>query len=226
MEFFRERGRLPFDDELSSADDVVGVFGSIRKAFRVVLTVTSSEEWHAIAEDRREDLLVYLALAQFDSRPAFGQLPLALQRDVKALFSNYKKTCAEADELLFSLGKPGVVASSCQSSNIGKQTATALYVHESALTALSSVLRLYEGCARGYLGRVEGANVIKIYKNESMISYLSYPAFEGDPHPTLTFSITVHLQTFRVRNRNYGSAPIRAILHRKELLVLPEHSKP
>ena len=223
MEFFRERGRLPFEDELSNAEEVVGVFGSIRRAFRVVRAVTSSDEWHGIAEARAEDLLVYLALAQFDGRPAFGQLPLALQRDVKAFVSNYKNACGQADELLFSLGQPDVVASACQRSNIGKLTPTALYIHESALMALSSVLRLYEGCARGYLGRVEEANVIKLYRNEPKISYLSYPVFEDDPHPALAFSTTVHLQTFRVRNRNYGAVPNRPILHRKELFVSPEH---
>ena len=225
MEFFRERGRLPFEDELSNADEVVGVFGSIRRAFRVVRTVTSSEGWQAIVEDRSEDLLVYLALAQFDGRPVFGRLPMALQRDVKAFFSNYKNACAQADELLFSLGRSDVVASACQISTVGKLTPTALYVHESAMIALSSVLRLYEGCARGYLGQVNGGNVIKLYRNEPKISYLSYPTFDAEAHPALDFSITVNLQSFRIRSRKYSLTQNRPILHRKELFVTPNHSQ-
>ena len=223
IEFFRERGRLPVEEELPNTSELIGVFGSIRRAFRVVLTVTSSGEWDPITRERSEDLLVYLALAQFDGRPAFGRLPMALQRDVKAFFSNYRKACSRADDILFSLGQPDVVASACQEARVGKLTPTALYVHESALNSLSSVLRLYEGCARGYLGRVEGANLIKLYRYEPKISYLSYPDFERDPHPALAFSITVHLQSFSVRNRNYSKARNRPILHRKELFVMPDH---
>ena len=224
IEFFRDRGRLPVEDELSEWPELIAAFSSVRRAFRVVLTVTSSTEWDPIIHERSQDLLVYLALAQFDGRPAFGRLPLALQRDVKAFFSNYGKACARADDILFSLGQPDVVDSACQEASIGKLTQTALYVHESALNSLSSMLRLYEGCARGYLGRVDGANVIKLYRNEPKISYLSYPDFEQEPHPALAFSVTVHLQTFRVRNRDYSRARNRPILHRKELFVVPDHS--
>ena len=223
IEFFRQRGRLPVGEELSNSSALIGAFGSIRRAFRVVLTVTSSAGWEPITRERRADLLVYLALAQFDGRPAFGRLPAALQRDVKAFFSNHKNACARADDILFSLGQPDVVASACREAHIGKLTPTALYVHESALNSLSQILRLYEGCARGYLGRVDGANIIKLYRNEAKISYLIYPDFERDPHPALASSITVHLQTFQVRNRDYSGARNRPILHRKELFVAPDH---
>ena len=223
IEFFRQRGRLPVEEELSGSSELIGVFGSIRRAFRVVLTVTSSAAWDPITRERREDLLVYLALAQFDGRPAFGRLPAALQRDVKAFFSNYKNACARADDILFSLGQADVVASACREAHIGKLTPTALYIHESALNSLSSILRLYEGCARGYLGRVDGANIIKLYRDEPKISYLSYPDFEREPHPGLVSSITVQLQTFRVKNRDYSRRRNLPILHRKELLVAPDH---
>lgn len=223
MEFFRDRGRIPTADELSNANKLIGVFGSIRRAFRVVLTVTSPAEWDPITRERTHDLLVYLALCQFDGGPTFRRLPFALQGDVKAFFSNYKQACARADDILFSLGRPDVVVSACEDSPIGKLTPTALYVHESAINDLSPVLRLYEGCARGYIGRVDGANVIKLYRNEPKVSYLAYPEFDREAHPALASSVAVHLQTFRVRSRNYSSARNRPVLHRKELFVSPEH---
>ena len=70
---------------------------------------------------------------------------------MKALLGTYTKACAAADELLFSLGLPGVIDAACQQSDLGKLTLSALYIHESALPALSPLLRLYEGCARGYV---------------------------------------------------------------------------
>lgn len=228
IEFVGERGRLPQDDELPNAAELADVFGSIRKAFRVVLFATDEADWEAVGKECERDLSIYLALSQFEGRPPFGKLPLSLQRDVKAFFGNYKQACAEADTLLFSLGQPGTVEEACQNSAIGKLTPTALYIHESALYALSPVLRLYEGCARGYLGRVDGANIIKMHRGEPKISYLTYPDFDTDPHSPLAESLTVHLQTFRVKTRRFSTSNNRPILHRKELFVTtdyPLHSK-
>lgn len=223
MRFVTDQGRLPFDDELTVAPSIVDVFGSVRRAFRVVLTVTDKGRWNEIRRERTLDLLVYLALSQFEGRAAFGRLPLSLQRDVKAFFGSYKRACSEADELLYSLGRPGVVNTACAQSPIGKLTPSALYVHESALPAITPVLRLYEGCARSYWGHVEDANIVKLHLGEPKVSYLSYPEFDRDPHPALAYAESLHLQTFRVRTRNYESSSNRPILHRKELFVAPDY---
>ena len=223
IQFVTYRGRLPREDELANREAIVDVFGSLRRAFRVVLNVTDRSHWKQIKEERRQDFMVYLALSQFDGRSPYGRLPVSLQRDVKAFFGVYKRACAAADELLFSLGDPGVVDEACKQSSIGKLTPTALYVHESALSGLSPILRLYEGCASGYVGRIDSANIIKLDRSEPRISYLSYPEFDKDAHPALSMAVSVHLQTFRMRVRNYSTRRNRPILHRKELFVAPDY---
>ncbi|MCP4548491.1 MAG: hypothetical protein GY835_18705 [bacterium] len=40
----------------------------------------------------------------------------------------------------------------CREAPVGKHTPTALYVHQSALTRLPPALRIYEGCARAFVG--------------------------------------------------------------------------
>jgi len=55
------------------------------------LQATDPQEWKAIAEKRRQDLLVYLALGQFSSRPKLGDLAPVVQEDIKALFGTYKQ---------------------------------------------------------------------------------------------------------------------------------------
>ena len=77
-------GRLPEPDEFAPAAAVTAEFGSLKRAFALVRRVTGDEEWDSIRRRRTEDLLVYLALARFRKRPAFGQLPLPLQRDVES----------------------------------------------------------------------------------------------------------------------------------------------
>jgi DNA phosphorothioation-associated putative methyltransferase len=223
MAFVGDRGRMPADDELPNAAALRQVFGTVRRAFRVILQVTDEERWDQIAEERAKDLLIYLALARFQGRAAFGKLPRALQRDVKEFFSTYSSACKEADNILFSLGQPGVVETTCQMSEVGKVMPGALYVHESALESVSLILRLFEGCARAYIGRVEGANIIKLHRTEPKVSYLSYPDFDTDAHPALASSLTVHLQTFRVKTLDFRSHNNPPILHRKETFLAPDH---
>jgi hypothetical protein len=78
--------------------------GSLKRAFRLIQSATGAEAWTEIAANRQQDLLIYLALARFDGRPALGQLPLVLQRDVEALFPSYGQACEQAVALL--LGRP------------------------------------------------------------------------------------------------------------------------
>jgi DNA phosphorothioation-associated putative methyltransferase len=101
-------------------------------------------------------------LARFDRRPALGQLPLTLQRDIKAFFQSYAQACKRADALLFSVGKTEQVNAACSESPIGKKMPEALYVHISAIDQLSASLRVFEGCARAYIGRVERYGIGRI----------------------------------------------------------------
>ncbi len=223
IDFVTARGRLPAHDELADVSALKDVFGSTKRAFQVVQRVTEKERWDAIAEERKQDLLIFLALSRFDGRPPFGRLPHDTQLDVKGFFPAYSKACDAADALLFSLGEPGTVDAACRASPIGKLTPAALYVHESALEHLAPLLRLFEGCARGYIGRVEGANIIKLHRHEPKVSYLSYPEFDTDPHPALAHSLRVQLQTFGLKPRTYHQYRNPPILHRKETFLHPDH---
>jgi DNA phosphorothioation-associated putative methyltransferase len=111
----------------------------------------------------------------------------------------------------------------CSYSPIGKKTPGALYVHISAIDRMPASLRVFEGCARAYIGRVEDANIVKLNRLEPKISYLSYPTFEADPHPALAQSLSVHLQTFRVRTRDYSGFRNPPILHRKKTFLPADH---
>ena len=181
MEFVAERGRLPQEAELLQAGEIEATLGTIRRAFSIIRRVTGPEDWDRISVERSEDLLVFIALAQFGHRAKFGQLPRELQLDVRAFFSSYKRACTLADALLFSVGNPKNIERASNGSPVGKRTRTALYVHTSALLEMPSILRLYEGCAQALVGAVEGANIVKLYHSKPAVSYLSYPDFDKDP---------------------------------------------
>jgi DNA phosphorothioation-associated putative methyltransferase len=223
IEFVTSRGRLPDESELASASVICDKLGSVARAFSIVRRVTGQEQWDRIREERSQDLLIHLALAKFGGRTHFSNLPRDLRLDVRAFFVTYKRACALADEMLFSVGDLKNIESAMRNSPVGKSTANGFYVHASALPLLPSLLRIYEGCARVYIGAVDGANVIKLHRHEPQVSYLSYPDFERDPHPALSASLIVNLQALSVRYREYAGSSNPPILHRKEEFVPADH---
>lgn len=93
---------------------------------------------------------------------------------------------------------------------------------------LPPLLRVYEGWARGYIGVVENANIVKLHRHVPQVSYLAYPHFDRDPHPALRGSLVLHLQTLQVRYIDYSTTDSPPILHRKETFVpadYPLHAK-
>jgi DNA phosphorothioation-associated putative methyltransferase len=219
ISFVAARGRLPDVAELEEVVTLREVFGNLRRAFEVVQSVTGKEQWAAIQRERAQDLLVYLALERFSGRPRFSVLPRALQGDVKAFFGTYTRACEEADHLLFTAGDMAAISAACHEAACGKLLAEALYVHTIGVPALPPLLRVYEGCARGYIGVVEGANIVKLHRRVPQVSYLAYPHFDRDPHPALVGSLVVHLRTLQVRYLDYRATDSPPILHRKETFV-------
>jgi hypothetical protein len=51
MAFVTERGRLPVKGEISQETDLRAEFGTLRRAFQIILQATDSQEWDAIAEN-------------------------------------------------------------------------------------------------------------------------------------------------------------------------------
>ena len=223
IEFIGTRGRLPTSDELACSEAIAAVFGSLRQAFAVVRRVTGREFWEELRQVHKEDLAIYLALARFEGRPRFSQLPDDIRLDIRSFFSSYKRACEAADELLFSLGQLDQIERVCRLSAIGKQTPTALYLHRSALSEATALIRAYEGCARMFIGHTEGAEIIKLFIRKPAVSYLFYPRFEQEPHPALKRSLHVDLGRQRIVVRDYSSSMNPPILHRKEEFVTDQH---
>ncbi len=227
MAFYTDRGRLPTAEELETEElaSLTAEFGNVRRAFKIILQATNSSEWDDIAEKRRQDLLVYLALSQFGRRPKFRDLAPVVQNDIKALFGSYQQACMAADLMLMSLGNTDVIADRCQQSSIGQRRANSLWVHTSALDQLSPLLRLYEGCASRTIGRPREATVVKFHTGKPKISYLFFPTFDTEPHPALQTSMQISLRDLHVRYRDYNPEDNPPLLHQKDQLVMPDYSE-
>lgn len=224
MDFVTQRGRLPVAEESDCPKFIALMeeFGSLKRAFKIVLQATDAGEWEAITEKRRQDLLVYLALRHFGHRPNFKALASGVQNDIKSLFGSYQQACTGADLMLISLGNLAAIAERCRQSPIGQQHANSLWVHVSALEQLDPLLRLYEGCASRTIGCPEEATVIKFHAHKPRITYLFLPKFDADPHPALRTSMEIDLRDLQVRYRDYDrdNPPL---LHQKEQILAPDY---
>ena len=223
MNFFSQRGRLPMKEELEAESEILEVFGTYNKAFKVILQATNPDEWDAIAQKRRQELMLYLALANFSQRPPLKKLSRALKQDLKILFGSYSSACFLADRMLFALSNLKSMATLADESPLGKKTPTSLTVHISVLEHLNPLLRLYEGCASRTIGRLAEANVIKFHFNLPKITYLFYPEFDRQAHPLLARSMAIELQDLTVNYRDYSSDLNPPILHEQELLIARDY---
>ena len=219
IERIAELGRVPHVTEFDRSSEAVEEFGSIRRAFSLIKRVTGPDEWEEIGHQRTQDLLVYLALSRFEKRPKYSRLAPRIQRDVKQFFGSYTKACAMADLLLFRAGDPEAIDDACKESSVGKLLPQALYVHRDAIPSLEPQLRIYEGCARNYIGDVENANIVKIHRHSGKVSYLCYPDFNKDPHPALVRSFKVNLRSLDIHCYDYSASANPPILHRKETFI-------
>jgi DNA phosphorothioation-associated putative methyltransferase len=219
MAFVRDRGRLPVKGELAEESSIKQEFHSFNRAWRVILQATDADDWEKIADKRRQDLLVYLALNGLGDRPSMRRLPAQIRNDIKGLFDSYQKACTLADLMLYSLGKPDIVADCCEDSEIGYKQPGSLSVHVSALEELDPLLRLYEGCANRTIGRLDGATIIKFHAHKPQISYLFYPDFDTNPHPVLHTVMHIHLRDLSVSYQDYSDVYNPPILVKKDAFV-------
>jgi DNA phosphorothioation-associated putative methyltransferase len=119
-------------------------------------------------------------------------LPLGLQRDLRAFFGSYANACRRADDRLVRAGDAEAVDDACRHSAVGKLLPNALYVHRSALESLDPLLRIYEGCARAYLGEIDGAATSSCTATRQVSA--SPNRFRTDPHP-VCYGVKLSLRT-------------------------------
>lgn len=128
-----------------------------------------------------------------------------------------------ASETLPDVPELAEIVSECEKSAIGKHLPTALYIHRSALSALSLLLQRYEQLARRHLPPELNANIIKLNFDKLKVSYLFYPDFDSDPHPALHASWQVDVATGNSSYRQYNPNDNPPILHRKETFVTRDY---
>lgn len=215
--FYCEHGRWPMEEERLEYGEITSEIGGVGAASRA-LEAIEGQFLNDARDEVRRDLLLFSALGLVDPTIMAGVSP-SLRRDLIAAFGSISKGKLAGQEQLRQLADIAGRRLLVKQSQVGKLMPEALYVHVSAIEELPLGLRLYESIARRLVGTGGEANLIKLHIDRPVVSYLYYPAFDGDPHPALAWSMVIDLQTFRINVTSYEASANPPILHRKELFV-------
>lgn len=214
-------GRLPEPEEFPRIGELQAKIGSPKQALRMFIQKGGAEEMRRAAENRKRDLLVYVALANLRKRVPFGHLSLSLRADIRAFFGNYTRALEKGLELLYAAGDPGEIEVACEGLPFGWQDEQALYVHRSLVDRLPPILRAYVGCATTLFGDVRQADIVKIHKASGKVTFLAYDDFGGKSLPELRARIKVNLRTRWVQVFDHSADG--QLLYFKERLLAAEH---
>jgi DNA phosphorothioation-associated putative methyltransferase len=216
-----ELGRQPAPEEFSLFTELVDRVGSAKTAMRLLFERGGRAELEHAASNRRNDLLVYLGLANLKRKVPFGQLSQSLRLDIRTFFGDYQAALGKGLELLFAAGDPGEIEIVCDDLKIGWQDQQAVYVHKSLMNDLPGVLRAYVGCACALFGDVEQTDLVKVHKRSGKVTFLKYDDFQQKPLPILEQRTKVNLRTRWVEAFDHRSEG--QLLYYKERFLSPSH---
>jgi len=183
-------GRIPANDEFEHVDELKELVGSHSKVFTLLNSLLENNEFEAAEHYRKEDLLVYFALSQFEKRKPYIHLPDPLQRDVKAFFGNYNTAIEVARELLYSISNTELVIDNCLKAHEALPASVlldnhSLIFHKDFIELLPALLRVYVGCGNQLFGDLDEIQLIKIHFHSGKVSFMEYENFDDSPLPLL-----------------------------------------
>jgi DNA phosphorothioation-associated putative methyltransferase len=193
-------GRLPAADEFANYKELIEVIGSAKKALRLVSHWYNSQELEQAAQMRKEDLLVYFALAQFQKYKGYAKQPDSLKRDVKAFFDNYSAAQTQAKYMLFNIANSQAIEAACVQLNHSIPSKLdyedgvlhSITFHKSFMAQLSPLLRVYTGSALQLYGELDDIDLIKIHIHSGKLTLLGYDDFNKS-QPLLTERVKIKM---------------------------------
>lgn len=199
---------------------------SAAKAISLASSLSDPEVLDEVAEQRQEDIAVYLALNQFNRRQNYRDLPEPLQRDVRALFQNFTTAQATARDLLFSLADSErlcAAAKATASEGLGYLDEGMNYWVSTELTSrLPAVLRCFAGCAEKYAGGFDEMQLLKVHLRTRKLTCFRYEDYELSPLPRLEVRTKVDLGRQRISDFDHHGEDQRLLL--KSRFMAPDQA--
>jgi DNA phosphorothioation-associated putative methyltransferase len=110
LPFFCARGRLPSVKECEAAASLYQSIPRLSFILECIEKLVGADDYAKLVFERRQDLLVYLALSRFSKRPSLQRLPDDVQLDIRSFFASYQSACSAAPTSCCSLWALGPVS--------------------------------------------------------------------------------------------------------------------
>ncbi len=195
-EVMLDLGRAPEAPEFDRLRDVRMAAGGLNRAVALAVTHNGQELWEIARKTRFEDVLVYLAMANFRKRFLRRELPPRIKFDIRSFFGDLGKALERGRQLLFAAGDPDEVELALDglTSGVFEPGEGHFTFHRTMLATLPPILRVYVYCAALRYGNPEEADLIKIHVRSGKLTFLQYDDFEKAEHPVLRTRIKINLR--------------------------------
>ena len=172
------------------------------------------------AHTRSDDIRLLMAAQQFAKRPAYRQLEVRLQRDIKAFFGDYKAAQAAGLRLLVDAADPANILAACKeaaSRGLGWLEAEhSLQIHVSMVERLPALLRAFVTCGLVLWDSLSEVQLVKIHITSGKLTLMEFDDFDETPLPLLRRRIKVQVRRLDYDVFEYGSAAFpKPVLYRK-----------
>ena len=216
-------GRFPTPPEFPQFDEIRSKVGAPRRIHQIFLTRFGEATFEAARAQRRDDLLAYLALANFRKKVPLKYLSDRLQGDIRSFFGTYESAIQSSREILFAAGDSRNIETACEAFAYGCQDDDALQIHRSLLPDLPAILRIYVLCAARVYGDPDEADIIKIHKHSGKVTFQYYDGFFANPFPLMLWRIKVNLRRQSADVFDHRQPPHQQLLCFKERFIGPDH---
>jgi DNA phosphorothioation-associated putative methyltransferase len=210
-----ELARLPSEGELPELGRVKSCLGNPKRALEHLLAERGQGALEIARTERRDDLLVFLALNLFERRRSFRALSERLQLDIREHLGSYGAGVDAAKALLFSISDTSRIEAACvEASGRGcghLEPGDALFIDARFINNLPSILRAYVGCAGKLYGDARSADVVKIHIRSGKVTFLIHDDYLGLDEPKLIERVKVDLRKRLVHYFQYGTEEFPAL---------------
>ena len=221
-----ELGRVPSPEEYTDVGALRESCGGLKRAADLLIHYHGLELLHEARHLREEDVLVYLAMKNFERRFLRKHVPDRVKRDIKAFFGDFDRAKQKSFELLFASGDPDEVRLAVEKLDFGlyDRDEEHFSFHSSLLNQLPAILRVYVFCGLRRFGDIEEVDLVKIHICSRKLTLQSYDDFDGKPLPELRVRVKTDLLKDFVTVFDHTLGEDQQLLYFKERFVGSDYS--
>jgi DNA phosphorothioation-associated putative methyltransferase len=221
-----ELGRAPGDEEMPNPERARSIFGSHKRALKTCFACHDLDQLASASTNRRNDILVMLAIQFFGRRRRFSQLNTRLRNDIKEFFGSLQQAELAAQKLLFSVQDKSIIFAACnEAAALGLgwlEIGHSLQLHTSLIPQLPAVLRVYIACATTLAGSLDAFDLVKAHIESGKVTLMRFNNFAESPLPELQCRIKVKLREQDLDIFEYNDAHSPTLLYFKSRFINEE----